>query len=489
MVTPGYYSEQEPTFRRCGPRGQSYPLAQERSEHSYPTRNYNDGRNSDHGPENGETGHHQMRRRIQVACQRCRKRKIRCSGEENGRPCYHCKNSSSEPCVFLRVTAMPLEQAKDLPSDCFDDNSRSMYRVSSNTPYNYYQTSQTFNLGPDNINYRQTNYSNYGYQGTKFLGLSYDNFTEEPADFNLSNSTSFQVTGQDPVSVSSYPAQNNGRSRVNPPAPLYMDSEAATNYNQNAYQSYNARSMVDSDSKNFCVTNPACLPSYGTVNAAVTPQTALNTTNDPRQLPYPGINRQYRSANDGNSSAQSSLHPYGFVNSNMDGSGKMNGTSIQMPMTNSYMGVPTSSSHEITTAVAMSAYQSGQQPSMAQQDSEIYEAPTPNSSLYYSQSSDSAADINHYGAGSGNDASKSRQNSQTNTTEDTWPANNRKSSSGGNSILLASGQSYIPHTSSHYPTPNIPTQMQNHGLLQLPPQVQHDDLPTSREYVSNLSTR
>ncbi|APA07548.1 hypothetical protein sscle_03g023180 [Sclerotinia sclerotiorum 1980 UF-70] len=310
---------------------------------------------------------------------------IKCAAEFNARDAENARSDAAAKRMADRVTI-----AKTPAQN---------HAIPSNTPYNYYQTSQNFNLGPDNMNYRQANYSNYGYQGTKFLGLSYDNFTEEPADFNLSNSTSFQVTGQDPVSVSSYPAQNNGRSRVNPPAPLYMDSEAAGSYNQNTYQSYNARSMVDSDSKNFCVTNSACLPPYGTVNAAVTSQTALNTANDSGrlQLPYPSMNRQYRSANDGNSSAQSSLHPYGFVNSNMDGSGKMNGTSIQMPMTNSYMGVPTSSSHEITTAVAMSAYQSGQQPSMAQQDSEIYEAPTPNSSLYYSQANDSAADINHYG--------------------------------------------------------------------------------------------
>lgn len=67
MVTRGNFSEEELTFRRYGPRGQSYPLAQERSEHPYGSRTYNDGRGNDRGPENTEPGPHQMRRRIQVA--------------------------------------------------------------------------------------------------------------------------------------------------------------------------------------------------------------------------------------------------------------------------------------------------------------------------------------------------------------------------------------------------------------------------------------
>ena len=65
MGTRAYYSEEEPTFRRYGPRGQSYSLAQEHPEHPHASRSYSDGRNGDHGQEN-EPGH-QMRRRIQVA--------------------------------------------------------------------------------------------------------------------------------------------------------------------------------------------------------------------------------------------------------------------------------------------------------------------------------------------------------------------------------------------------------------------------------------
>ncbi|KAB8290723.1 hypothetical protein EYC80_008360 [Monilinia laxa] len=493
MVTGGYYPEEEPIFHRYGPRGQSYPLAQERSENPHASRSYSDGRSGDHGSENIEPGH-PMRRRIQVACQRCRKRKIRCSGEDNGKPCYHCKNSSTEPCIFLRVTAMQLEQAKDLPPDCFEDNSRSMYRVPSNAHFNnYYQASQTVNLGSDSMNYRHANYANYGYQGTRFLGLAYETYAEEPADYNLSSPNTFQVATQDPVSVSSYPTQNNGRTRVNPQAPMYLDSEAATNYgqnanyNQNPYQSYNTRSMVDSESKNFCVTGTASLPSYAGVSASTVPQTALNVTNGERLLPYPSVNRQYRSTNDGTTSSQISLQPYGFMNSSMGSSGKMNGTSIEMPLATSYISVPTSSSQEITTAAAEMAYSSAQL-SIGQQDTEIYDTPNHSSSLYYSQTNNSTPDISRYGTSMGSDTPKSRQSSQTNTTENSWAANNRKSSNSGS--LLSNGQSYVPSTSSQYPRPSTPVGMQSHSLLQHPlhiTQAQNDGLPHLGEYVSSIS--
>lgn len=358
---------------------------------------------------------------------------------------------------------------------------------------NYFQSSPTV-LGADSMSYRSNNYPNYGYQGTRFL--PYDNFTEEPAEFSMSSSTQFQVSTQDPVSVSSYPAQNNGRARVNPPPPMYMDSEATSNYSQNAYQNYNARSMVDSESKNFCVTNTTCLPSYGNVNVATSPQPALNVTNGERILPHPSTNRQYRSVDIGLPSSQNSLQSYGYPSPNMGSSGKMNRTSIQMPLTNSYMNAPTSSSQEITTHAADLAYlpAQGQQTLVVQQDADMYDATTSNSSLYYSQPNDSTADISHYGPSSGSDISKSRQNSQTNTTENAWSVNSRKSSSSGSS-LLANGQQYLPHTQSHYPTPSITSQMQNHGLLQPSTQTQshmkalHDGLPNSSEYVSSLSSR
>ncbi|WYZ41255.1 hypothetical protein EsH8_V_000150 [Colletotrichum jinshuiense] len=46
------------------------------------------------------------RKRIAVACGRCRKRKIRCSGDSgNGLPCQNCKAAGAESCMFLRVAS------------------------------------------------------------------------------------------------------------------------------------------------------------------------------------------------------------------------------------------------------------------------------------------------------------------------------------------------------------------------------------------------
>ncbi|PHH62312.1 hypothetical protein CDD81_7232 [Ophiocordyceps australis] len=54
-----------------------------------------------------------QRKRIAVACGRCRKRKIRCSGDAgNGQPCTNCKTAGYEPCQFLRVSSQEVSQVK-----------------------------------------------------------------------------------------------------------------------------------------------------------------------------------------------------------------------------------------------------------------------------------------------------------------------------------------------------------------------------------------
>ncbi|KAL1897263.1 hypothetical protein Cpir12675_002367 [Ceratocystis pirilliformis] len=46
------------------------------------------------------------RKRIAVACMRCRKRKIRCSGDDGtGASCHNCHNSGADNCQFLRVSS------------------------------------------------------------------------------------------------------------------------------------------------------------------------------------------------------------------------------------------------------------------------------------------------------------------------------------------------------------------------------------------------
>ncbi|KAL1963215.1 hypothetical protein VTN77DRAFT_8540 [Rasamsonia byssochlamydoides] len=50
------------------------------------------------------------RRRIQVACGRCRKRKIKCSGDSgDGQGCSNCRSSGTPNCQFLRVNSSELQ--------------------------------------------------------------------------------------------------------------------------------------------------------------------------------------------------------------------------------------------------------------------------------------------------------------------------------------------------------------------------------------------
>ncbi|KAF5639597.1 transcriptional regulatory [Fusarium sp. NRRL 25303] len=99
MVSPNCYSTDP---RRFGPsrvnifsyperRGAAYPI------HPDTRTTIMSERDDDVTPQ---------RKRIAVACGRCRKRKIRCSGDAgNGVPCTNCKNAGHEPCQFLRVSS------------------------------------------------------------------------------------------------------------------------------------------------------------------------------------------------------------------------------------------------------------------------------------------------------------------------------------------------------------------------------------------------
>ncbi|KAL3472450.1 hypothetical protein BJX99DRAFT_235612 [Aspergillus californicus] len=58
------------------------------------------------GTEIEAKGRGPTRRRIQVACLRCRKRKIKCSGDAgNGQGCSNCRSAGNTPCQFLRVNS------------------------------------------------------------------------------------------------------------------------------------------------------------------------------------------------------------------------------------------------------------------------------------------------------------------------------------------------------------------------------------------------
>ncbi|CCF38695.1 hypothetical protein CH063_09725, partial [Colletotrichum higginsianum] len=97
MVTPSYYadarrySRQDPTY--------GYSDRPQRLSHSSESRS---STMTEREPDTDTP----PRKRIAVACGRCRKRKIRCSGDPgHGLPCQNCKAAGADSCMFLRVAS------------------------------------------------------------------------------------------------------------------------------------------------------------------------------------------------------------------------------------------------------------------------------------------------------------------------------------------------------------------------------------------------
>ncbi|KAL7933123.1 hypothetical protein V8C35DRAFT_327875 [Trichoderma chlorosporum] len=91
--------------RYSSPRGGISPYAApyaDRRSNSY----HSDSRSGMMSDRDSNEESNTQRKRIAVACMRCRKRKIRCTGDSgNGQPCLNCKNAGYEPCQFLRVSS------------------------------------------------------------------------------------------------------------------------------------------------------------------------------------------------------------------------------------------------------------------------------------------------------------------------------------------------------------------------------------------------
>ncbi|CZT15302.1 uncharacterized protein RCC_01166 [Ramularia collo-cygni] len=119
MMTQSYYGDGYDAFGRPNPRAPSSAAYYERPNpysHSYYDANQQDlrsdyvGRNGtrtliqEQGSEHGPAG--LQRRRIQVACSRCRRRKIKCTGDPgDGSGCSACRSAGADrsSCTFIRV--------------------------------------------------------------------------------------------------------------------------------------------------------------------------------------------------------------------------------------------------------------------------------------------------------------------------------------------------------------------------------------------------
>ncbi|PWY77114.1 hypothetical protein BO70DRAFT_339810 [Aspergillus heteromorphus CBS 117.55] len=90
----------------------SFEAHHKRDALSIPHSIHGDGHHDmvDPGTELDNKSRNSTRRRIQVACNRCRKRKIKCSGDTgDGQGCSNCRTSGNANCQFLRVNSSMLQ--------------------------------------------------------------------------------------------------------------------------------------------------------------------------------------------------------------------------------------------------------------------------------------------------------------------------------------------------------------------------------------------
>ncbi|TQS38530.1 hypothetical protein Golomagni_00961 [Golovinomyces magnicellulatus] len=80
------------------------------------------------------------RRRIPIACGRCRKRKIRCSGDAgNGKQCTSCKRAGADQCEFLRVSSQRTTMKSELVPPVDFESIANMRNVVPCAPTQTYQ--------------------------------------------------------------------------------------------------------------------------------------------------------------------------------------------------------------------------------------------------------------------------------------------------------------------------------------------------------------
>ncbi|KAI8948836.1 hypothetical protein F4801DRAFT_581007 [Xylaria longipes] len=145
----------------------------------------------------------QPRKRIAVACGRCRKRKIRCSGDPgNGGPCSNCKNAGYEPCLFLRVSSQETH-LKDTSEYTYNIDAARAYgnprgaAVSPMSPVPQYAHEIT---GDGLTAYRQSPYPSYTSKGyyPNMAGWAGTYQDDGSVDYGLGYS-SYPIINQEPA--------------------------------------------------------------------------------------------------------------------------------------------------------------------------------------------------------------------------------------------------------------------------------------------------
>ncbi|OBT86059.1 hypothetical protein VE02_05692 [Pseudogymnoascus sp. 03VT05] len=207
----------------------------------------------------------QLRRRIPVACGRCRKRKIKCTGPQGDDGCHNCKLAgTNDHCQFNRVQSEELPFVKD--SFNYDSSAalRTLHRSRGLPCYTpAYGTPSMGNTLGSQQSYRQLPLSEYQYPTkaayyTPPYGI---NYTDDGVDYNIMPHT-FQQLSQDQIGLQCAP---NPPARPWTPAPGLKAAGNAACYDPdpscaytsappllyNHAASYASRSSISTESSNF----------------------------------------------------------------------------------------------------------------------------------------------------------------------------------------------------------------------------------------------
>ncbi|KAG8168890.1 hypothetical protein KVR01_001639 [Diaporthe batatas] len=181
------------------------------------------------------------RKRIAVACGRCRKRKIRCSGDPGGGlPCVNCKNAGVDACLFLRVQSQEAPMREDSRYDYNIDVSRTLAQRSagpvtqiSSSMAHYPQDMHILSSAAIPSSYRSASYTNMGTKGYYPLGADWgDAYSADSAvgDYSL-GVPQYQVIGSDASNiVPSYGHWSARQKSIGQNGSVYVDTESAYPY-------------------------------------------------------------------------------------------------------------------------------------------------------------------------------------------------------------------------------------------------------------------
>ncbi|OBT51402.1 hypothetical protein VE04_07871 [Pseudogymnoascus sp. 24MN13] len=232
----------------------------------------------------------QQRRRIPVACGRCRKRKIKCSGPQGDDGCHNCKLAgTNDHCQFNRVQSEELPFVKD--SFNYDSSAalRTLHRSRGLPCYTApYGTPSIGNTLGSQQSYRQLPLNDYQYPTkaayyTPPYGIDY---ADDGVDYNIMPHT-FQQLNQDQIGLQ---YATNPPARPWAPAPGLKAAGNAACYDPdpscaytsappllyNHAASYASRSSISTESSNF---------SFHSMASSLPAASAL--TSNERVLPMP----------------------------------------------------------------------------------------------------------------------------------------------------------------------------------------------------------